>query len=387
MSATAQEAALKLITEQISEAMHAQKCHGCGCLHETVEALARTDVGRRELPDLLLKARAISVPIQYDCLGCAVCYPAVAANAFTDAFPDQSEGMNLCPTAEPHARSGWPPLPGDYDVVRYTAPVAVCTLNTQWLASRLRDLSPDGLAIAGVLRTENLGIERIAQNTLSNPNIRFLILCGEDTKREVGHLPGQSLKSLFENGVDDRGRIQGAMGRRPVLKNITADQVHAFCDQVELVSMIGMQDESAICRVISECSLRDPGPYQNGPAQCPVEVIEAVEPLKLSLDQAGYFVVYPDRRKHRLLVEHYTNAGLLTSVVTGSAPGALYRTIIERKLISKLDHAAYLGRELAKAERALETGEPYVQDRAPGELPHTSVVSTCGCSGFCGESK
>jgi dihydropteroate synthase len=30
--------------------------------------------------------------------------------------------------------------------------------------------------------------------------------------------------------------------------------------------------------------------------------------------------------------------------------------------LSRLDHALYLGRELQKAERCLDTGEPYVQD-------------------------
>ncbi len=51
------------------------------------------------------------------------------------------------------------------------------------------------------------------------------------------------------------------------------------------------------------------------------------------------------------------------------SPTALYSTVIEASLISRLDHAAYLGRELARAENALKTVENYVQDRASG----------CGC--------
>jgi tetrahydromethanopterin S-methyltransferase subunit A len=58
--------------------------------------------------------------------------------------------------------------------------VAVCTLNSEDVARRLKDRVPDGLAIVGTLHTENLGIERIIRNTLANPNIRFLILCGQD---------------------------------------------------------------------------------------------------------------------------------------------------------------------------------------------------------------
>jgi Domain of unknown function (DUF4346) len=56
---------------------------------------------------------------------------------------------------------------------------------------------------------------------------------------------------------------------------------------------------------------------------------------------------------------------------------ALYATAIARHLITSLDHASHLGRELARAERSLLTGEPYVQDRAPGELVPQGLAA-CG---------
>jgi Domain of unknown function (DUF4346) len=37
-------------------------------------------------------------------------------------------------------------------------------------------------------------------------------------------------------------------------------------------------------------------------------------------------------------------------------------TAISRKLVSRFDHAAYLGRELARSEHALTSGEHHVQD-------------------------
>ena len=89
-----------------------------------------------------------------------------------------------------------------------------------------------------------------------------------------------------------------------------------------------------------------------------------------------------------MLVEHFTNPGVLECVLEGRSPAALYATIIERNLISRLDHAAYLGRELARAERALDTGEPYVQDGAAGALPDelqaAASKESCGCSRPCG---
>ena len=136
-------------------------------------------------------------------------------------------------------RAGWPLLAGDYHVLRYGASVAVCTLNSDDVASELAAARPDGLAIVGSMHTENLGIERVIRNISSNPHIRFLILCGDDTEQAIGHLPGQSLESLFREGIDERQRIIGARGKRPVLKNVSRAQIASFQQQVELVPMIG----------------------------------------------------------------------------------------------------------------------------------------------------
>ena len=97
----------------------------------------------------------------------------------------------------------------------------------------------------------------------------------------------------------------------------------------------------------------------------------AVTPQRLTLDPAGYFVVYPDQTHNRITLEHYTNKGVLDRVFTAAEPTALYASVIDARLISRLDHAAYLGRELARAEHALRTGDPYVQDRAPGNVQDT----------------
>lgn len=373
--------AASIISEQLREAVGASKCHRCGCLQQTVKALEDTDLGKGELAELLAQARSLFEPKKYDCLGCAVCYPAIAANAFVEAYPEAGGGLDLCPTEAPQARGGWPPLPGDYAVVRYQAPVAACTLNTSSLARDLADRKPDGLAVVGTLHTENLGIERVIKNTLANPHIRFLLLCGEDTQRAVGHLPGQSLESLVHHGIDERGRIVGARGKRPVLKNVTLAEVQAFRQQVELISMLGEEDVQTLSDAVRAGAARDPGPYPVPFIDTPVVRIEVSEPKRLILDKAGYFVVYPDPRSQRLVLEHYTNQGVLSCVLEGSSVGALYCAAIERGLLTRLDHAAYLGRELARAQRSLMEGTPFVQDAAPGELtsPPQAAPSECGC--------
>ena len=85
-------------------------------------------------------------------------------------------------------------------------------------------------------------------------------------------------------------------------------------------------------------------------------------------------MLYPDHARKRLVIEHYTIKGVLDRVIEGTTATALYATVIEAGLLSRLDHAAYLGRELARAEIALRTNGDYVQDRAPGEVEATSPV-------------
>lgn len=380
-TAESRVAALTVVREQFAHATAATKCHGCGCLLHTIEALEKAAPTIPELGAVLDDARRVLVPKKYDCLGCEVCFPAVAANALGEAFSEAMDGGALCPTEAPTERAGWPPLPGDYAVLRYGASVAVCTLNSDGLVKELAQAAPDGLAIVGTLHTENLGIERVVRNVLANPNIRFLLLCGEDTRQLIGHLPGQSMESLFAHGIDDRRRIVGAKGKRPFLKNVPAVHIELFRKQVQLVSMIGEKDAERIAQIIVDRREQALPAFGETVTDLTVETVHAKEPQFYQSDPAGFFVIYPDRRMKQLVVEHYSNTGVLDCVVEGSTPVALYVEIVKRGLVSQLDHAAYLGRELATAERSLQTGEAYIQDRAPGEpLPaaETGAAESCG---------
>lgn len=69
---------------------------------------------------------------------------------------------------------------------------------------------------------------------------------------------------------------------------------------------------------------------------------------------------------------------MLDAIVEGKTAAELYVPAVEHGLVSRLDHAGYAGRELARAEHALLTGEPYVQDRAP-EAAGTPTPPTCEC--------
>lgn len=371
---------------ELRAAMAATKCHRCGCFQDAVLGLEKSAAMKALVPGLLEEARALFEARRYDCLGCETCWPAVASNAAAEIDPALADASR-CATAEPVLREGWPPMPGDYRVLRFQAPVAVCTLNSDDLMVRMASVRPPGMAIVGTLRTENLGIEHLIRNLLPNPNVRFLVVCGEDARKAVGHLPGQSLVSLMREGLEENGRIRGAGGKRPVIKNVSRAHVDALRRRIDVVDLIGETDVEVIAAGIAAATARNPGAdAEVVPDAVSVAVEAAVEAERLVSDPAGYLVIYPDRPRRRLVLEHYATTGLLTHVFEGETPAALYGTVIEAGLVSRLDHAAYLGRELARAEAALRDGTEYVQDQAPGESEAESThstVSSCGCSTRC----
>jgi tetrahydromethanopterin S-methyltransferase subunit A len=379
---------LSNIENELRAAMAAKKCWRCGCFQDTVTTLQNSQALHERFAPLLNEAQHLFEPQRYDCLGCEVCWPAIAMNFAGEIDTTMAEGSH-CATALPEQRMGWPPLPGEYQVLRFQAPVAVCTLNSEHLIKPLCDRQATGLSIVGSLHTENLGIEHLIRNVLSNPHIRFLVICGEDTRKAIGHLPGQSLLALARHGVNNKMRIIDAKGKRPLLKNISAVQVEAFRQQVEVIDQIGNSDIDSLFALITATAKNDPGPFADAPADVhPVAIEVASEPAQLVLDPAGYFVVYPDRINQCLTLEHYSNQGVLDRILTATSATALYASAIQAQLISRLDHAAYLGRELTRAEHALHSGEVYVQDRAPGELALRSTsqqpqkqqpASACGC--------
>lgn len=108
----------------------------------------------------------------------------------------------------------------------------------------------------------------------------------------------------------------------------------------------------------------------------------------IDLDPAGYFLIYIDRTTNMICAKHFTNIiddrGLAidpetgqpiparrkvernhTILFTGRTAKELCVKIFEKTQpspLTRLDHAAYLGREFMRAEMALISNQEYIQD-------------------------
>jgi len=80
------------------------------------------------------------------------------------------------------------------------------------------------------------------------------------------------------------------------------------------------------------------------------------------LDKKGWFVIRVDRENLQICAIHYSGVNKPDVVIKGETAGMIYSTIIEQGLVERMDHVAYLGKELAKAELALQLNRSYIQD-------------------------
>jgi len=120
----------------------------------------------------------------------------------------------------------------------------------------------------------------------------------------------------------------------------------------------------------------------------PTEIDQKLSRRHINLDPGGYFIIYLDEDAALICAKHFTNViddrGLAVDPATGKpipARGKVARphtTIFSGRTakevcvkifeetqpcpVTQLDHGAYLGRELMRAEFALTSGQEYIQD-------------------------
>ena len=92
-----------------------------------------------------------------------------------------------------------------------------------------------------------------------------------------------------------------------------------------------------------------------------VKIVKCRTPPAFKPDPKGYFIIKVFRDTKEIGIRHYNYKDQPTIQFNGKKASHIYEQIIKHKLISRLDHAAYIGKELMKAEYALKNNKRYVQ--------------------------
>ncbi len=375
--------AITRIHDELNKIQQVKKCRSCECLLDTLEAIIgdlkdSDDPNAGNVRAEMLQWFEEGNNARHQCLGCETCLPIEPYNEFSKLIRGistnvQDQGLfamagsscgcgSSCePKSIPQEPEKWPIVEGNYQVGPPTSKVAICTIADSDLLEEIKNAGLlEQVAIVGTLATENLGIERLIRNIVTNPSIRFLILCGKDSR---GHKAGQAILALKSSGIDEHRQIIGAVGPRPILKNLSPEEVNAFTSHITVIDEIGTKDIGRLRNVIDTCNAQPEGSELIIPPKVYLpKTVEAEKITKWEPDPEGFFLVLFDSDAQKVVCEHYTNDHILNEVIRGDRASDIVNTVIKRGLLSRLDHAAYLGKELAKAESALLLGLKYVQD-------------------------
>jgi hypothetical protein len=294
------------------------------------------------------------------------------------------------------------------------SPVAIVTLWTRQ-ERILRGVPRELYAACGNLYSV-WGIGLLVQSIVARPTIRYLVVCGVDFADS-----GRALVALCEQGLTADGTIVGTDTRLAV----DATTVDRFRRQVTLVDLRGCTRAAEVAAVIralpgvtpaaGAAGLSGPtGPRSSGavgiaedvgrgasaaahvaaagaPAAdaAPSSATPAEGPRRddsqraADAGSAGPSIVIPASRSRtalqpdprgnfliavaagEIVAAHATTTGGPTGQrFSGGTAAEVYGAILGADLVSRLDHAAYLGAELARAEIALRADVPYRQDSA-----------------------
>jgi tetrahydromethanopterin S-methyltransferase subunit A len=162
---------------------------------------------------------------------------------------------------------GYPPEEGCYLRGNDYSPVAVVVI-LKWRREELpqsieqlvRTGLESGAALAGTLQTENVGLEKVICNIVANPNIRYLIVCGPESP---GHLVGDCIRALYENGIDENQRIIGTKAPAPHLFNIPEHWVDRFIKQTKLIDLVDEGTPETIKDAVWSCYQEKPTRFRN----------------------------------------------------------------------------------------------------------------------------
>ena len=209
----------------------------------------------------------------------------------------------------------WPVITGEYEVGNPESPVAVCTCGSHLHNA---DLIKAGAALAGPCKTENIGIEKMVANVISNPNIRYVVITGMEVK---GHITGQAIEAFTQSGIDKEGRIIGAKGAIPFIQNLDAPSIERWQSQVQAVVMLNTEDIGAIAGKVKELASKDPGALDVEPMTIEIKEGGGEEEAGGMRPMAAEMVEV--RGRMRGIAASVTNAGLLNKLQAGIYAGKI----------------------------------------------------------------
>lgn len=140
------------------------------------------------------------------------------------------------------------PIPEESYLGNPDSSIAICTLSSIDLLKKISNSELlNHISIAGRLLSENKGIDSIIKYLNQNKKVKTLIVCGKEV---WGHKSGHSLIKLYENGINDHGRIINSLSPDPFLTS-TKSEINYFQNEINLVNIINETNLETIKKYVN----------------------------------------------------------------------------------------------------------------------------------------
>ena len=257
----------------------------------------------------------------------------------------------------------WPFVSGRYRIIDATAPVVIVGSNAEALAENLTALETAGICMIATHCRSPKEVEKLIRNIAANMAIQNVIVT--DPSDDASPVLFALLKLL---GADVEIDVAAQAHVKKIKSNLDDIGFDALARQVRAINMLGSYETDRIVARVSELAseANRPNTGFRAPSNEDENGIERVIAAKnidyeLLADKAGNFFVSIKDKK--IVVEQYSAKNDLLRVIEGHTARDLCITLIRNGWVSKLDHAAWLGRELLRAELSMQTGKEFMPDR------------------------
>jgi tetrahydromethanopterin S-methyltransferase subunit A len=266
----------------------------------------------------------------------------------------------------------WPFVRGDHTVIDAAAPVVVASSSPSSVSQALVTRPPEGLSMVAVLHASD-----DAANLLRAIAANLAIQCVICVESETAKRPLGAAVLKLGCGVDAPTGAVGSL-MNTIASQIDSADLVALRRRVEFIDLLSCREPQTVRARIEKfrAAAAQPNPgfvTQATESGVPRVVLPRDTRHESRADKGGRFKIRLEEQS--IAVEHLNGKeDRLLRIIEGKTARDLCLALIRNGWVSKLDHAAYLGRELARAELALRSGRPFTQDSAePADSTPPSV--------------
>lgn len=194
-------------------------------------------------------------------------------------------------------------------------------------------------------------LDRFAERLRENPQDRDCYLALWDSRSDIDADDAPCLVSMFFRVFDDRLTLTATYRTHNAL-DAWLKNVYGLVKAQEIVAAKSGIEVGPLT-VISHSISVDPSKYDLA-----MRVANS-KGFSLDMDPNGQFTVAVDEKTGEIVVQHLTDEGFLLHEYRSKKAERIQHELNRDCAISDINHAMYIGRQLARAEACLRTGERF----------------------------